>query len=63
MAFVASEEMLDHWLHESAMKEEFLEISGTEADEKTEGKAVDLFQNSTAGYVALPYFRWHIVSH
>jgi hypothetical protein len=45
------------------MKKAFLEISGTEADEKTEGEAVDLIPTSAAGHVALPYFRWYIISH
>jgi hypothetical protein len=61
--FVSSEKMLDHWLHEPAMKEEFLEISGTEADEKTEGEAVHPISTSASGHVALPYFRRHIISH
>jgi GMP synthase (glutamine-hydrolysing) len=38
-----TEDLLDLWLHEPAMKKEFIEIYGLEAYEKTERDAVDLF--------------------
>ena len=38
-----TEEMLDYWLHEPALKKEFLETYGSEAYERTEREAVDLF--------------------
>ena len=38
-----TEEMLDDWLHEPALKKEFLDVYGREAYERTERDAVDLF--------------------
>lgn len=38
-----TEELLDCWLHEPALKREFLEVYGQEAYERTEREAIDLF--------------------
>jgi GMP synthase (glutamine-hydrolysing) len=38
-----TEDLLDLWLHEPAMKKEFIEIYGLEAYEQTERDAVNLF--------------------
>ena len=38
-----TEDLLDLWLHEPALKKEFIESYGIEAYEKTERDAVDLF--------------------
>ncbi len=38
-----TEDLLDLWLHEPAMKKEFIEVYGLEAYKKTERDAVDLF--------------------
>lgn len=38
-----TEDMLDAWLHEPALKKEFVETYGIEAYERTEREAVDLF--------------------